>query len=260
MSSSIVRHPARQENQFSRSYQSASGSVAGGRKYNEDRCFRCDECYFYLVVDGMGGHRGGALASQIAVEKIPQEFHHRFADSYLSHVGIQAAFYDSVLETASEMEAVAREHPGYGQMGCTLGVAIMLGSRLYFGNVGDCRVYRMHRRRLTLLTKDQTLVQGLVDNGLLNPESARTHRWRNIVTNSVSARGLQQAPSLSWKKLSHGDRILVTSDGLADALLDHQIESIMARTVDPESCVTQLIEGALDHQARDNVSCVVVDH
>lgn len=236
---------------------SASKSVTGGRDYNEDRCYRCDSCQFYMVADGMGGHRGGALASQIAVETIPLKWWKHLSDKKLSYSAIQAAYRKALEHAAHEMSAVARHHHQYDQMGCTVAAAFLLAGRMYYGNVGDCRVYLCHRTKLTRLTRDDTLVQGLVDAGAISAAEARTHRWRHIVTNSVSARGFQGSPRLRSTPICAGDWVLITSDGMTDELADYEMEQIISQCSNPQECVDQLIAAALDREARDNVSCVV---
>ncbi|MCA9137353.1 MAG: serine/threonine-protein phosphatase [Planctomycetales bacterium] len=238
---------------------SAGDSVAGGREYNEDRYHRCDESQFYLVVDGMGGHRGGALASQIAVETIPQVWSHCIGSQTPSIDRIQSTFHEAVLSASSEMSAIAVAHPGYDRMGCTLGAAIIIGNRMYFTNVGDCRVYLLRGNSLSLLTKDQTLVQGMVDSAILTASQAKTHRWRHIVTNSVSAQGLQQPPTLKSIEIQPRDRVLVTSDGMSDELSRAEIEQIMVRCDGVQDCVNQLIKESEHRNARDNVTCVVLE-
>lgn len=259
MSSSIVEFGSSLAAPCSLYVRSASGSAKGGREYNEDRCYRCDTSGFYLVVDGMGGHRGGSLASQIAIEKLPIEFGQRVAETKLSRMAIRGAFIDAVNETADEMRSVARDHAGYEKMGCTLGAVSIVGDRMYFGHIGDCRIYLLHRHRMKLLTKDETLVQGLVDAHVIKASDARTHRWRHIVTNSLSAQGVQDPPKVLWTRLRSGDRVLITSDGLTDALLDSEIEHILDRNTNPKACVGGLIEAALQANARDNITCVVIE-
>lgn len=242
---------------FELAIRSAGASVCGGRNYNEDRFYRSDPSQFYLVADGMGGHLGGAMASQIAMETIPMVWQSRTRQNSLSYSGIQSVYREAISCATREMSSAVSDHPEYDHMGCTLAVAFVYCGRMYYGHVGDCRVYLLHRNTLTRLTKDETLVQGLVDAGSIDARQARVHRWRHVVTNSVSAQGLQQRARLRSAQISIGDRIMLTSDGLTDELTDHEIAQIMARCFDPQECVDQLIGAALERKARDNVSCVV---
>ncbi|QDV41677.1 Putative protein phosphatase 2C-type [Stieleria neptunia] len=242
---------------FELAIRSAGASVRGGRDYNEDRFYRSDRAQFYLVADGMGGHLGGAMASQIAMETIPMVWQSRIRQNTLSYSGIRSAYGDALSSATREMSAAVSDHPEYDRMGCTLAVAFVYCGRMYFGHVGDCRIYLLHRNKLTRLTKDETLVQGLIDAGAIDAHQARVHRWRHIVTNSVSPQGLQQPSRLRSAQIDMGDRVMLTSDGLTDELADDEIRQIMASCFDPQECVDQLIRAALDRNARDNVSCVV---
>ncbi|QEG00989.1 Serine/threonine phosphatase stp [Stieleria maiorica] len=237
--------------------RSAAASVCGGRDYNEDRVYRCDRSQVYLVADGMGGHHGGAMASQIAVETIPSVWRNSVFEHTLTYSGIQAAYGNSLDWAVGEMSAVARKHCQYEQMGCTLAAAFVYSGRMYYGNIGDCRVYLLQRNKLMRLTKDETLVQNMVDAGIISADEARSHRWRHIVTNGISVQGFKHSPRLRSAQIAEGDLVMLTSDGLTDELTDDEIEQIMRSCSDPQACVDQLIMAAIDREARDNVSCVV---
>ncbi|WP_182866157.1 PP2C family protein-serine/threonine phosphatase [Rhodopirellula sp. JC639] len=237
--------------------RSAAASVCGGRDYNEDRIYRCDRSQVYLVADGMGGHHGGAMASQIAVETVPSVWRNSVFENALTYSGIQAAYGNSLDWAVGEMSAVARKHCDYEQMGCTLAAAFVYYGRMYYGTIGDCRIYLVHQDKLTRLTKDETLVQGMVDAGIITANEARTHRWRHIVTNGISPQGFKNTPRLRSAQVAEGDFVMLTSDGLTDELTDDEIEQVMKACSDPQECVDQLIKAAIDREARDNVSCVV---
>ncbi len=239
--------------------KSAWASMTGGRQHNEDRCFRCDRGPFYLVVDGMGGHRGGALASQIAVETVPLIFNRELLQTRLTHAGVHAAFTVAVNDAAREMSSVADRHPGYSRMGCTLAMATVIAGRLCFSNIGDCRVYLLRGNTLQRLTKDQTLVQEMVDAGVISEDAADTHRWRHVVTNSVSAKGVHHGVTTSYLDLVRGDRVLLTSDGLTGAMSDDEIAEKMSNAVGPEDCVCRLMDKASRREASDNVTCIVFE-
>jgi protein phosphatase len=239
------------------SCESASKSITGGRNQNQDRCYSNDRRQFYLVADGMGGYKGGALASQIAVESVPEAMQEASKAGKLSTQQHIQAFRAAVYSACFEMSKVAEEHEGYGRMGCTLAAAYVAGDTLYYGNVGDCRVYLYRKNRLIQLTVDETMVQNLIKARIITKSQARAHRLRHIVTNSVSARGVQHAPILLKTNICQDDIVLVTSDGLVNELTDADISAVLRDADSTKSCVEQLIGIAVDRGAHDNVSCIV---
>ena len=236
---------------------SSCKSITGSRKHNEDRVYINDQRKFYLVADGMGGYLGGALASQIAVETIPDLIHDVIRNRVLPERQHLEAFRAAVYAACFEMSKVAEDHEGYGRMGCTLAAAYVAGEELYYGNVGDCRVYLYRNHRLMQLSTDETMVRNLVKARIITKAQARTHRLRHIVTNSVSARGLQHAATLHSTKIYPDDVVLITSDGLVNELTDAEIASVIGQSESTLACVETLIDIAKERGARDNVSCVV---
>ncbi len=238
-------------------YESACKSIKGAREQNQDRCYSNDVRKLYLVADGLGGYKGGALASQIAIETIPDVMQDAINPSLLSddqHLQTLQAAIDSA---CFEMSKIAREHEGYSRMGCTLAAAFVVGDSLYYANVGDCRVYLLRNDRLIQLTRDETMVQNLVAAKILTESQAKTHRLRHIVTNSVSAQGLQHAFGLDKTRLDPDDTVLLTSDGLINELSDDEISEVLRESDHSQSCVDKLIDLAIQRNASDNVSCVV---
>ena len=229
----------------------------GGRRRNEDRYYGDDETQTYIVADGMGGYDGGALASQIVVETVPDELNRVGVRYDCRPEDFERTFSDAIIQSSAEMASVAREHAAYKRMGCTMAASFVLGSRLYFSSVGDCRVYLFRRRKLKQITRDESVVQELMDAGLLTAAEARNHRWRHLVTNSVNARGIQRIPVLNSIKLRRDDVVLLTSDGLTNTLSRREMESCLRSYDDPQQCADVLIQRALDENANDNLTCVV---
>src|SRR5579871_4296088 len=127
-----------------------------------------------LIADGMGGHRGGEVASRIAAERI--------RGAYLAHPpgdpreALIAAFYDA----HSAIQDYGREHPEYQGMGTTCTCAVLKDHQLYYGHVGDSRLYLIRDGAISPLTEDHSYVRKLVRQGMLTPEEAAVHPDRNI--------------------------------------------------------------------------------
>ena len=154
--------------------ESAAASAIGGRKKNEDRCYHNDQTGIYVVADGMGGYQGGALASQIAVETIPELMPVLLARSPGPDRAAES-FSIAVDAAQDRMALVADEHPEYQRMGCTLVAALQIGDQLVVSHLGDCRAYLFRGQTLRRLTEDETLVRELTDAGLLSQSEADSH-------------------------------------------------------------------------------------
>ncbi len=216
------------------------------REYNED-CYHADpNAGLWLVADGVGGHTDGELASAITSEVTTNTFR-RTGDL----VGaIQAAH-------AAVLAAIAERH-GVSNMGSTI-VAIALQDLDYqIAWVGDSRAY-LYNGDLTLLTRDHSYVEALIDKGAISQAEALHHPKRNVITQciGITAKEGLKVDSVSGT-LAHGERILLCSDGLNDELAHAQIATLLAQSNMPEHQVAALMQAALDAGGRDNVTVLIV--
>ena len=142
-------------------------------------------------------------------------------------------------------------------MGTTVTALLLSGEQLGLMHVGDSRAYLLRDDTLTQLTKDDTFVQSLVDQGLLTIAEARVHPRRSIVTQAIQGMEFQSTTTLIQAK--PGDRLMVCSDGLSDALDDDQIWQVLRSAADPAGCAGHLVAMALNAGASDNVTVAVAD-
>ncbi len=208
----------------------------------------------FVVADGMGGHRGGEVASDIAVTVLQQ-----LSDAPITRTDeIQAA-----IATAHErILAAARERPELTGMGTTVaGVAsVEIGGLPHWAvfNVGDSRVYRRHGDTLTQVTVDHSEVQELVDAGLLDADGARRDSRRNVITRSLG--GEQRPVADVWVfPPTPGEQFLVCSDGLTGELVDREIQSLLDAAATARDAAHLLVAAAVRSGGRDNVTVVVVE-
>jgi PPM family protein phosphatase len=233
--------------------QLRSGSatdVGRFRSKNEDTPFTRDG--LYAVADGMGGHRGGDVASQIAVEVLAEEFQAPDA----------VALLDAVHAANDAVYGHASDDPDLRGMGTTL-IAIAPVSdgdhdTVAWVHVGDSRIYLFRDGELTQLTEDHTLVEEMVRDGRIAPEDARSHPQRNIVTRAlgIDADVLIDAGTVDPYE---GDRFLLCSDGLFNEVEEPRIAATLRRLADPKEAADELVRLANEHGGRDNITVVVVD-
>lgn len=228
---------------------SGRGATHAGlvRTGNEDSAFVGPSCL--LVADGVGGAAAGEVASATTAYVVSAIALQRARDE-------PAAVLEDAVRTARRELArgVAADRARAG-MATTLTALVTDGARVALAHAGDSRGYLLRDRGLVRLTRDDTFVQELLDDGRLAPEELAGHPWRNVVTRTIS--GERGAPAhIREVDLVPGDRLLLTTDGLTDLVTDARIAEILAG-LDDESAVRGLIEAALAAGGRDNVTCVV---
>jgi PPM family protein phosphatase len=218
--------------------------------------------HLFLVADGMGGHKAGERASALAVLAIEHFTLNSFkwfftADSN----GAQRALteFQSALRQADDsIMAESAQHPELSGMGTTVTMAFQLGAQVCIVHVGDSRAYLLRDGTLEQLTTDHTVTADMVRSGALRPEDAAGHRFRHVITNVVG--GPQAGVKVEARafEIQAGDRLLLCSDGLNEALTDEQISAALAADVEPEAVATSLMAQALSGDAKDNITAVVV--
>lgn len=219
------------------------------RSNNEDAVFVGKR--LFLVADGMGGLPAGELASDILVRALA------VVDD-MPDSGEPLQDLVAALETANDrIEAAVADDGARDGMGTTVTALLLSGDRMAALNVGDSRCYLMRDGALTQMTRDDTYVQELVDQGVLTPDDARRHPQRALVTQAVQ--GGPFRPAGRMVPIRDGDRFLLCSDGLTDYVTDEAIGETMVRQRDRYDCARELIQRTLDAGAPDNVSVVVCD-
>lgn len=236
--------------------RSVTGCV---RHNNEDRCFTDPDHGICLVADGVGGHRGGAEASDILMRVLPSRLAALTDSEWIDGDLVEDTLADAVEQARQEMIDLADTDSNLNRMGATMAVAMIVDRALYVCRVGDCRAYLLHHGRLQRLTKDQSFVQAAMDAGVLTEEAARTHRWRHVVTNTVGVKPLDEEIMVDEFEVAAGDRVLLCSDGLTGVVSDDELEDLLVMGLHPQETTNALVATALDHKSRDNVTCVVVD-
>ena len=205
--------------------------------------------------DGMGGHSCGEVASDIAVNYsayvIDQNFNKNMNDQEILKL------LDDAVEAANiQVELEGRYNPAKQGMGTTLSIALIINNNLYIAHVGDSRIYLLDKHKLKQLTKDDTYVQSLVDRGELRPSEARNHPQHSVLLKAVGS-SEPVYPQLKKYRLKSGDKLLLCSDGLYDALTAEEIRNIMFRARNPEECVDNLVNQSINKGAPDNVTVIV---
>ena len=215
------------------------------RARNEDAACWDPALRCALVLDGMGGHAGGSEASQVGIEAALRALR-------------EANDGAGALRSAhAAIVACAEVHPEWKGMGATGVLARLFDRDVEISWVGDSRGYLYRSGRLTLLTRDHSLVEALVQRGELDSEEARRHPQRNVVTRSLGIG--DPVPGSVCVRVQPGDVLLLCSDGLSDELDDEQIATVMSRGGRLQERADALVSGAKAAGGRDNISVVLVE-
>lgn len=219
------------------------------RPYNEDRVLVRTDQGLWAIADGMGGHQSGERAAAMLIDALGAVEHGGSGYAYLSDL-VKAA-------EGANTALFAPIRSGSGSTcGATLVALLTHGGHLACLWAGDSRAYRLRNGGLTLLTHDHSLVQELIDGGLLAETDRRRHPNANVVTRAVGA-----AASLELDRhfdaVLPGDVFLLCSDGLTACVDDGEIAGVLLEAAEAEAADT-LLRMALARNAPDNVSFIIV--
>ena len=201
----------------------------------------------YAVADGMGGHRGGEVASSLALETVQGMFERR-----------EGSLADQVVEANRAVFDRSKNDRTVSGMGTTLTAALVDGSRVHLVHVGDSRAYLLRGGELAQLTEDHTLVHRMVMEGEISQEEAETHPHRSILTRAL---GVDESVQVDEGdvEVSDGDRLLLCTDGLTGMVPEGQIREILLESADPQEAVEKLVKVANRAGGIDNITAVILD-
>ena len=235
------------------------------RKINQDAFFLDNAIQLWIVADGMGGHAGGEIASQITVETIPTSFIAQ-RDGKSSNP-IPAATLETLLVQAIEsanqrIREQASQNSEIKGMGTTVVAVAMTRtageSQAVIAHTGDSRAYVLRNKKLTLLTKDHTLMEERLALNLITPDQVRTHPLRHVLTKALGI-DPQAMPTVQTYKLEPTDVLLLCSDGLTKMLTDPEIQTLMLKEAPNLDRITHtLVVTANRLGGEDNTTVVVI--
>ncbi|MEU6072475.1 PP2C family serine/threonine-protein phosphatase [Micromonospora sp. NPDC047074] len=203
------------------------------------------------VADGMGGMAAGDVASNIVIgamapldEDVPGD---ALVDALRSAVGTANQQLRDTVDANPQLEG----------MGTTLTATLFSGSKLGMVHIGDSRAYLLRNGEFAQITKDDTYVQMLVDEGRISAEEASSHPQRSLLTRALDGRDID--PEYSVRQVLPGDRYLICSDGLSGVVSADTIAETMREYADPQQCVERLVQLALRGGGPDNITVIIAD-
>lgn len=220
-----------------------------------------------ILADGIGGHRAGEVAAEMAVEIVRQ----RVADSD-AHDPV-SILEDAVVDASRKIYAQAQEEPAYLGMGATCACAWIIGSRVYAATVGDSRIYLLRDGAIHQLSTDHTWVQEALESGILQPEEIYNHPNAHVIRRYLGSpvppqvdfrlrfNGWEndvEAESNQGMRLLKNDRLLLCSDGLTDLVMDDEI-CLTLESQPLDAAVHSLIDLANERGGHDNITLIALE-
>ncbi|MFF1607776.1 PP2C family protein-serine/threonine phosphatase [Amycolatopsis sp. NPDC058278] len=202
------------------------------------------------LADGMGGHAAGEVASKVVIASLAPLDDDEPRDDLL------AQLREAVANGNAAIAELVSQDPDLDGMGTTLTAVLFAGTRLGLVHVGDSRAYLLRSGQFAQITRDDSFVNELLEQGRITPEEAAVHPQRSLLLKALT--GHEVEPSLTVREARSGDRYLICSDGLSGMVSDETLAEAV-QIPDPQQCADRMIELALKGGGTDNVTVIIAD-
>ncbi|GHG04678.1 MULTISPECIES: PP2C family protein-serine/threonine phosphatase [Amycolatopsis] len=202
------------------------------------------------LADGMGGHAAGEVASKVVIASLAPLDDDEPGDDLL------AQLREAVANGNAAIAELVSQDPDLDGMGTTLTAVLFAGTRLGLVHVGDSRAYLLRGGQFAQITRDDSFVNELLEQGRITPEEAAVHPQRSLLLKALT--GHEVEPSLTVREARAGDRYLICSDGLSGMVSDETLAEAV-QIADPQQCADRMIELALKGGGTDNVTVIIAD-
>jgi len=226
------------------------------RYHNEDMLYFDVRDRVAVVCDGMGGHAGGHIASELGVQVVSHSLRQLRPNDWLDEEKVVEAMKQAVFGANDHILSRAHADPTLSDMGSTICACAFMGDRVITANVGDSRIYRIANGAMEQISQDHSLVAERIRAGLLDPNSFEVTLLGNIVTRAL---GMEQITvDITVEDLVPGDIFLLCSDGLSDMVDDGEIAQVVLQSEDLPNAVISLIDLANERGGIDNITVALV--
>ena len=237
----------------------AETHVGMERRENQDSFFADPEPELFLVSDGMGGHKGGALASGIVAEDLPVMIENALDKLKVGTPrSVRSLLERMIAEQSKQLQLEGTSETGFRDMGATLVIVLLRKGRCFVANIGDSRAYRLRKGKMAQLTRDHSVVSELIEKGRIEPEEAANHDARGQITRYIGMEEKARSHVRSFT-LKKSDRLLLCTDGLTDMLDDKSIAAVLLSENDPQTACKSLVSAANKAGGHDNITTMIID-
>lgn len=227
-------------------------SKQGKNKLNQDSILQIkseNEIYLFAIADGMGGEKGGNLASNYSLNTVQELFNNNN----------QISMKDLFKFTSEKLNKLSKVLPEYSNMATTLTICIIKNNTAYIGHVGDCRIYHLRDKGIMSRTKDQTEVQKLIDDKILTKSLAKNYHRKNILL-SLLSNSIDYNLQEDTFDIINGDRILLLSDGVYNVLKNKiYIRDLSIKSLTINNLLYKIEETIEKEKIIDDYSCIGIE-
>ncbi|MDA3733108.1 Stp1/IreP family PP2C-type Ser/Thr phosphatase [Niameybacter massiliensis] len=233
------------------------------RSKNEDSVFVSNESVgplpnLYIVADGMGGHKAGAIASKLAIDAFCDYIEGHKSNSLGSEENLILLLKRGILHANYVIYNKGLENPDYTGMGTTITLCTVIDGNAYIAHVGDTRLYCMNSNQIKQVTVDHSLVQEMLEQGMITQNDAQEHPQRHVITRAVGTYEQVKVDTLK-QSLNGVEYMLLCSDGLTSMMSEETIHKLIyASYSDIEGTIDHLIEKANEAGGVDNIAVIIV--
>ncbi|NLV15860.1 MAG: Stp1/IreP family PP2C-type Ser/Thr phosphatase [Syntrophomonadaceae bacterium] len=221
------------------------------RRQNQDRFLVDEKRGLFVVCDGMGGHKAGEVAAQIAIDTIWARI------DLLDEVHPHQFLSDSIMEANRQIYSMARQNEEFSDMGTTITAAIIKEMILYVGHIGDSSLYLIREDGPQKLTRDHTMTERMLREGLLSEDEIKSNRYRHILTRALGVED-QVEIDLFTSNLQYEDKLILTTDGLTDLVEPWEIWDKFEQESDIDRALSGLMTIAYERGGHDNITMIAV--
>lgn len=237
----------------------AKSDIGRVREMNQDSYYvsdlEKDEIKLYILADGMGGYKGGEIASSLAVASARNHIFNNFKNTKKDRESILELIRQAVEVANKVVHEKAQEEQELHDMGTTLDVCLIYNNKVFIGHVGDSRVYRIRKEFMRRITRDHSYVQTLIEDGKISKEEAYHHPKKNMLTKALGCMEKVE-PDVYTKTFIKDDIILMTSDGLTNMIKEEEIYNIIKQ--DKVNATENLVKQANENGGYDNITVVII--
>lgn len=215
-----------------------------------------DQQILAVIADGMGGHRSGEIASQLAVAMLHRKWVKEKA--HTSPEQSEQWLVNTIAEINNKIYSRSQEDKGLEDMGTTVVTAIVTRDYVTVAHIGDSRCYIYNDNGFSQLTEDHSLVNELMRSGEISAQDAKNHPRKNIVLKALGTAGNDQ-PDVKTMGWEPSNKLLLCSDGLTDKVTDHELIMFLDKTKNIETIGQQMINLANERGGEDNISLIIIN-
>ena len=237
----------------------AKTDIGKVREINQDYYYTSEENSIpklCILADGMGGYKGGEVASKLAVDSARKYIENNFSNNFSEKEEILKLIGNAVEYANMVVYEKSKEVQELEGMGTTLEVCLIYNNKAYIGHVGDSRIYRIRKDVIRKLTKDHSYVQQLVEDKKITREEAKIHPKKNMLTRALGCTPYVE-PDLRARNFEEGDIFIMCSDGLTNMVEEKRIYELVKQDIN--TAAGNLINEANSAGGYDNITVIIIN-